>query len=235
MLSLKLIALDLDGPLLADTFAPILRLTCEHYGWEYTREFERNTLSRPRAQATQYVLQQFTDGLPADLSGKSQDEMIRSYFQFREEYLKENPLTLQPGAADFLRRMATLDVTLVCYGGLDEAYMRQELGDLADLFDRYVCTNDFRPGVREIVHDIYGVRPEQALFVDDVNYVAEYARDLGVPFIGVPSSAPWSWQRQDMEATGVPFIVSSVAQIDGTMLAEADKLAASGAFWRMVA
>jgi FMN phosphatase YigB (HAD superfamily) len=109
--------------------------------------------------------------------------------------------------------------------------MRRELGDLADLFDRYVCTNDVRPGVREIVEDIYGVDPRSALFIDDVNYVGEAVRDLGAAFIGVPSSAPWSWQRHDMEANRMPCIVPNLASIDDALLDRVDALAGAGRFW----
>ncbi|HEY9164134.1 MAG TPA: hypothetical protein VIN57_05955, partial [Magnetovibrio sp.] len=195
MKALKLIAVDLDGPLLVDTFGAILHKTCEYYNWEYSRDFERNTLSRSREQATRYIKSMFSDDAPEDVGNKSEQEMAEAYFRFRAEFLKENPLTVQPGADRFLQDIAAHpDVTLVCYGGLDENYMRKELGPLADYFDRYVCTNDFRPGVREIVEDIYAIDPTEALFIDDVNYVGEAVRDLGACFIGVPSSAFWSWQ-----------------------------------------
>lgn len=236
MQALKLVAVDLDGPLLVDTFGPILHKTCEYYGWDYSRDFERNTLSRPRHQATQFIKAMFGDAAPDDVRGKSDQEMAEAYFRFRAEFLKENPLTVQPGADGFLRRLAARPgLTLVCYGGLDEDYMRRELGPLAEVFDRYVCTNDFRPGVREIVEDIYGIDPRAALFIDDVNYVGEAVRDLGAAFIGVPSAAPWSWQRHDMEANAMPVIVPDLASIDDALLDRVDALAAAGGFWEAAA
>ena len=112
--------------------------------------------------------------------------------------------------------------------------MRKELGELAAVFDRYVCTNDFRPGVREITQDIYGLQPHQALFIDDVNFVAEHAKALGTPFIGIPSSEPWSWQKRDMLETGVTHIVESVRQIDLALLTQIDQEAGTGNLWSRV-
>ena len=45
---IKVVAVDLDGPLLVDTFSPVLHKICEINDWEYTAEFERNTFSQSR-------------------------------------------------------------------------------------------------------------------------------------------------------------------------------------------
>jgi beta-phosphoglucomutase-like phosphatase (HAD superfamily) len=230
--TLKLIAIDLDGPLLVDTFAPLLRLACQYYGLEYSRERESNVLSRSREQAVQYMKAQLSGTLP-DMQDKSDAELTESFFRFRAEYLKENPLRLAEGAENFLVMLAGLDIRLVCYGGLDENYMRRELGGHAALFERYVCTNDFRPGVAEIVHDICAVAPSEALFIDDVNFAAIHARRVGAAFIGVPSEAEWSWQKREMQESGVPFIVNNAAHIDMEMLQAVDRRLASGGFWSL--
>ncbi|MCC1493266.1 hypothetical protein [Cognatishimia sp. F0-27] len=231
--TLKVIAVDLDGPLLVDTFAPLLRKSCDYYGLEYTRTLESGMLSRNRREAVQFMLSQFDGDLPDDLQGKTHQEMAASYFALREAYLAENPLRLSDGAEALLALLARLPVRLLCYGGLDEDYMRRELGAHADVFEAYVCTNDFRPGMKEIVHDIAGVAPTEALFIDDVNFAATHARAVGTGFIGVPSQEPWCWQKAEMTDAGLPFIVRDASQIDLAMLQSIDRMQETGQFWAM--
>ena len=231
MKTLKLIAVDLDGPLLIDTFAPLLRKSCEFYGLEYTRDLENNMFSRNRREAIAYMLSQFDGDLPADLQGKTHQELASSYFAFRAEYLKKNPLRMSDGAETFLKLVSKLPVRLVCYGGLDEDNMRRELGSHADLFEAYICTNDFRPGICEIVHDFAQVAPHEALFVDDVNFAATHARDVGAGFIGVPSQDNGCWQRAEMADAELPFIVKDVGEIDSALLDKIDQLQQARQFW----
>ena len=122
---IKLIAVDIDGPLLTDSFAPLLKLSCEFYGLDYTKDMEDNMFSRNRAEATAYFRSQFKE-VPEDLKGKTSEEMEQSYFEFRQNYLKENPITLAEGAEALMDLLPCLGVKLVCYGGLDEKYMRRD-------------------------------------------------------------------------------------------------------------
>jgi len=230
MKTLKLIAVDIDGPLLADSFAPLLKLSCEFYGLDYTKEMEDNMFSRNRAEAVAYFRSQFKE-VPEDLKGKSSKEMEQSYFDFRQNYLKENPIKLAEGAEALMNLLSSLGVKLVCYGGLDEKYMRRELGASADIFEQYICTNNFRPGVREIVEDYYQLPAHHVLFIDDVNFVATHARRIGACFIGVPASTDWGFQRQGMKNAGLPFICSSSGEIDLALLNHVDALAAENKFW----
>lgn len=230
METIKLIAVDLDGPLLVDTFSPIMYQLCrDYYKIDYTRELERNTFSRPRAEVVAYVRGLVQASMSEQERAMNTEQSLDSYFAYRAEYLRHNPSGMQPPVPAFLDLLAGLDVTLVCYGGLAESYMRESLGAWAERFEPYVCTNDCRPGIREILAQ-YRLEPRQALFIDDVNFVAEHARALGVPFIGVPSTAPWSWQKRDMQATGVRHLVESVGQIDRALLDAVDREAA-GRFW----
>lgn len=231
MKHLELIAVDLDGPLLTDSFAPLLRQSCEFGGLAYTREMEDNMFSRNRKDATRYFMSCFSDNPPESLRNKSHEEMIADYFAFRAAFLEENPIQIAEGAEAFLQMAGNLGVQLICYGGLDEDYMRRELGPLGDVFDAYVCTNDFRPGVREIVQDIGKVAPDRALFIDDVNFVARHARDLGTAFVGLPARTDWGFQRAAMIEDAVPFVLDHLGQIDAACLEEIDDRAASGAFW----
>lgn len=230
MKTLKLIAVDIDGPLLADSFAPLLKLSCEFYGLDYTKEMEDNMFSRNRAEAVAYFRSQFKE-VPEDLKGKSSKEMEQSYFDFRQNYLKENPIKLAEGAEALMDLLPSLGVKLVCYGGLDEKYMRRELGASADIFEQYICTNNFRPGVREIVEDYYQLPAHHVLFIDDVNFVATHARRIGACFIGVPASTDWGFQRHGMKNAGLPFICSSSGEIDLALLNHVDALAAENKFW----
>ncbi len=231
MKHIKLIAVDLDGPLLTDSFAPLLRQSCAFGGLTYSREMEDNMFSRNRKEATRYFMSCFGENPPESLKGKTHEEMIADYFAFRAAFLQENPIALSEGAAGFMQMLGDLGVQLICYGGLDEDYMRRELGSHADVFDAYVCTNDFRPGVREIVQDIAKVSPDSAVFIDDVNFVARHAREQGACFVGVPARTDWGWQRTGMLEDGVPHIVEHVGQIDMALLDRIDTQAAAGMFW----
>ena len=231
MKHITLIAVDLDGPLLTDSFAPLLRQSCDFGGLSYTREMEDNMFSRNRKEATRYFMSCFGDAPPEALRGKSHEEMIADYFAFRAAFLEQNPITLAQGAAEFMARLGGLGVRAICYGGLDEDYMRRELGGHADVFERYVCTNDFRPGVREIVHDIAKVAPGAALFIDDVNFVARHARAVGACFAGVPARTDWGFQRQGMVEDGVPVILDHLGQLDAEALERIDRQAGAGTFW----
>ena len=72
--------------------------------------------------------------------------------------------------------MANLDVRLVYYGGLPEEKITDEFKQYKHYFEKYICTNDFRPGIKEIIKDFYGLEFNQVLFIDDVNTVAEVAK-----------------------------------------------------------
>ena len=231
METIRLIAVDLDGPLLVDTFSPIMHQLCrDYYKIEYTRELERNTFSRPRAEVVAYVRDLVQATMSDAEKAMNTEQSLDSYFAYRAEFMRNNPSGMQPQTPAFLDLLASTGCRLVCYGGLAEHYMRESLGDYATRFEKYVCTNDFRPGVREIL-EMYEVEPQQALFIDDVNFVAEHARALDVPFIGIPSIAPWSWQKHDMQETGVRHIVDSVEQIDRALLEMCDREAGLGKSW----
>ena len=124
---------------------------------------------------------------------------------------------------DVLQRMAELPVQLICYGGLQEPQIHPDYALCRPYFSRYVCTNDFRPGLREIVRDHAHLQFEQVLFIDDVNTVAEEAKRLGCPFIGVPARNAWGWQYLDMQLTGVRFLVDGVKDIGLPMLQQLDR------------
>ncbi|MEV1026141.1 HAD family phosphatase [Streptomyces sp. NPDC050264] len=224
---LKLAAVNIDGVLLNDTFSPVIHNFIVSRGGEYTADVERSIFSQPQLVGGQGMAN------AARVPWTAQ-EAIDVYFQEREEYTREHPVELLDGAVELLRRLRALGLKTVSYGGLDKAHFDTYLGEHADLFDEpgYVCTNDFRPGLREITTDVFGLRHDEVLFIDDVARVAEVAKGLDIPFIGHPSSYEHSFQPQLMREAGARHIVDSLKAIDEDLLRTLDAEAAAHTVWR---
>lgn len=220
---LNLVAVNIDGVLLNDSFSPIMRRLVESRGGTYSAAFERELLSQPQLVAAQRA---------ADELGGTAEQLLKDYFAEREEYVREHPVHVLDGAAELLATLRSLDVRTVCYGGLERSHFTRHLGEFADYFDEpgYVCTNDFRPGIREIT-ELFGLRYDQVLFIDDVARVAETARELGTAFIGHPGESGHGYQRQMMEKNGVRHIVGTLRSIDEALLRTVDAEAAAGDIW----
>jgi len=171
-------------------------------------------------------------GLPLPWSAK---ETAAAFFAEREAYLKDHPIEVLPGVRELLAALRDLGVCVTCYGGRDRQYtFDTHLGQLSEYFDPefpYIDVNDFRPGVKEIVRDIFGVRFDEAVFIDDINRMAEVARALGTGFIGVQAGVPHDFQRAEMLATGVRHLVDDIRQIDARLLARVDRELADGTLW----
>ena len=210
---LRLIAVDIDGVLLSDTFSPVIHRFVVSRGGRYTAELERAVLSRPRLQAAAAM------GVPG-----TPEELVEAYFRERAEYLRAHPVVVQEGAERLLRRLRRLGAAVVCYGGLGYAHFDQHLSSYSDYFDepRYVCTDGFRPGLREITADLFGYRYDQALFIDDAASVAEAARRLGTGFIGFPSQYEHGFQRASMREAQVRHLVDCLDGIDDELLHTVD-------------
>ncbi|MFJ3659038.1 HAD family phosphatase [Streptomyces sp. NPDC090119] len=223
---LRLAAVNIDGVLLNDTFSPVIRQVVLDRGGQYTAEVEHTLFSQPRTVAAQAFVQ--AAQLPL-----SPQEMVDAYFQERERYLAENPVRIEEGAEDLLILLRDLGLRLVCYGGLDRTHFERHLAPLAHLFDPpgYVCTDRFRPGIREITRDICGLDHDQVLFIDDVARFAEEARRLDVPFIGRPGEFEHGHQRALMKRAGVRHLVPTLRDIDEELLRTLDAEAAAGTCW----
>ncbi len=222
--TLRLVALDIDGPCLKDTFSPVIRMLVERWGGVYTAEVENAVFSQNRDRAAGFLIRQF--GLDM-----KPDELLTLYFREREKFEAEHETGPVEGLEGFLDLVDDLGLSLLCYGGLNEDYFRKNLGPLASRFERYVCTNDFRPGVKEIVRDITGREFREALFVDDVSGVARAAKEFGASFVGIPSSFSWGHQREEMVRAGVRYIFDSVADIDEETFLRLDAEASLGTHW----
>ncbi|MFD6620153.1 HAD family hydrolase [Streptomyces albidoflavus] len=209
--------------LLNDSFSPVMRRLVEARGGTYSAAFERELLSQPQRVAAQRA---------ADVLGGTAEQVLTDYFAEREAYVREHPVHVLDGAAELLATLRSLRVRAICYGGLERSHFDRHLGRFADFFDEpgYLCTNDFRPGIREIT-ELFGLRADQVLFIDDVARVAEAAREIGVAFIGHPADSAHDFQRRMMAEAGTRHIVDSLKEIDEALLRTLDEEAAAGSVW----
>ncbi|RVU27383.1 HAD family phosphatase [Streptomyces antnestii] len=222
---LRLAAVNIDGVLLNDTFSPLIHQFVIRRGGTYSADVERRVFSQRQAVAGQAM----ADSVPQDLTGQ---QALEAYFEERAAYLTDHPVEIMDGAAGLLRRLRAAGLPAVCYGGLDKSHFDEHLGAYADLFTapHYICTNDVRPGLKEITAH-FGLDHGEVLFIDDVARVAEAARALDVPFIGHPSTFEHSHQAELMRETGVRHLVGSLHEIDDALLRTLDEEAAAGTVW----
>ena len=207
---IKLIAIDIDGVVLKDTYSPVLKIIIEKHNGVYTKDLERNAFSRNRKEAATYIAKALNLKLtPAQL--------ISEYFQERERYMATHESGIETGAIDFLTAIQKLDTDILCYGGLSESELHHDIKPCMQYVNEYVCTNDFRPGINEIAN-MYGVRPSNVLFIDDVAFFAENAKKENALFIGVPNHFPFSYQKEEMQQLGVKYMVDSISSISVEML-----------------
>ncbi|MCP3822819.1 HAD family phosphatase [Streptomyces sp. A3M-1-3] len=223
---LRLAAVNIDGVLLSDTFSPVIHRFVTSRGGRYDAAVEREIFSQSQMTAATAL------GAAAGVTWPP-EQVLKTYFEERAEYLAGNPLHVLDGAVDLLLLLRRLGLSVVCYGGLEKTHFDRYLGERASLFDgpKYICTNDFRPGIREIAVEAFGLGFDQAVFIDDVARVAEAAKALGVPFIGHPSSFEHGFQAQLMRAAGVRHLVRSLPEIDEALLCMVDAEAAAGRVW----
>lgn len=223
--NLRAIALDMDGVAMTDTFSPVIHRFVETYGGTYSAEIERNVFSRPREEAASFLKRT----LQLEMT---EQEVIQAYFDMRKKYIVDHPYEPVSELADFLKRMKSLGLPVLCYGGLPESFFDDHLSAYREYFvsPYYISTNDFRPGIKEIVQDVLQLDYSRVVFLDDVNTVAEEAKRLGVPFIGVPSSYPYGFQKSDMQKTGVEFLVSSVGEVTEELLDQLDHRISQGEY-----
>lgn len=113
MKNIKMIAVDIDGVLLEDTFSPILYRLAKKYHKTYSQELEVNTFSQNRQEAAIFLKSYFE-------KDSSLEMMIQEYFEERDRYLNGRNTTINSGVPQFLNMLKALEIPLVCYGGLEE-------------------------------------------------------------------------------------------------------------------
>ncbi|CAM5431305.1 HAD family phosphatase [Streptomyces badius] len=226
MLSLRLAALNIDGVLLNDTFSPVIHQFVVSRGGTYSAALERSVFSQSQHIAGQRLAAAVGGGMTGEAA-------LAAYFEERAAHVGRHPVTITPGTHRLLLRLRSAGLHTVCYGGLGKEHFDRHLGRYAHLFDGpgYVSTNDIRPGLREITEDVFGLRPAQALFVDDVARVAEEARALGTAFVGHPSAFAHSHQRTLMREAGVRHMVDRLDALDDGLLHRIDQEMSTGTFW----
>ncbi len=225
--TLRLAAVNIDGVLLNDTFSPVLHRLVVEWGGTYTADLERRMLSQPRSAVARLLAE--STGVNATVQ-----EVTQAYFALRERYMRDHPVRLLHGAVPLLERLAALGLDLVCYGGLEADHFYRHLGPETARFTApgYVCTNECRPGIREIVEDSFGLRHDQVLFIDDAASFAVRARELDVPFIGHPSHYEHSFQPELMRAAGARHVAGSLDEIDEALVRRIDQEAGDGTVWQ---
>ncbi|MFJ6706103.1 MULTISPECIES: HAD family hydrolase [unclassified Streptomyces] len=223
--TLRLAAVNIDGVLLNDTFSPLIHRFVTRRGGVYSAEVERSVFSQRQADAGRAM----AAAVPQELTG---EEALAAYFEERAAYLADHPVEVTEGAGALLGRLRAAGLDVVCYGGLAKSHFDKHLGGYADLFTppHYICTNDVRPGLREIAAH-FGLECGQVLFIDDVARVAEAARALGAPFIGRPSRFEHSHQAELMRQAGARHLVDGLDEIDDALLRAVAAEAAAGTAW----
>jgi beta-phosphoglucomutase-like phosphatase (HAD superfamily) len=208
-MNIEAFAVDIDGVLVKDTFSPVICKIIKDNNKEYAAEVEAKIFSRPQKEAAEFAMNYL--GLSLSI-----EESLKYYFRERELYIRNNPAEsgLMPGIGSFLEFLKSCNKRMICYGGLPKDYYLKILGEYTRCFEDYICTNEFRPGIQEIVRDYFKLDFSRVLFFDDVCSVAIEAKKLGVPFIGVPSNADFSFQKKEMIANGISVIVDSIEEVD---------------------
>jgi beta-phosphoglucomutase-like phosphatase (HAD superfamily) len=210
---IKAFAVDIDGVLVKDTFSPVIKRVIEKLGGRYSAAVEKNVFSQPQKKAAQFL----RDYLNTEMTPQ---EILDYYFKERDLFINENPdkSRLMDGIEEFLALLRSYNARMVCYGGLDKKYFLAITGRYAKHFEDYICTNLFRPGIKEIVNDYLKMNYHEVLFFDDVNSVGVEAKKLGVPFIGVPSQESYGFQKADMKSSGIEYVVDTIKDIDAHLL-----------------
>jgi len=222
---LRVAAVNIDGVLLADTFSPLIHRFVTRRGGVYSADVERSVFSQRQADAGRAM----AAAVPQPMTG---EEALAAYFEERAAHLADHPVEVTEGAGALLRRLRAAGLDVVCYGGLAKSHFDEHLGAYAGLFTppHYICTNDVRPGLREITAH-FGLEHGQVLFIDDVARVAEAARALGAPFIGRPSRFAHSHQAELMREAGARHLVDGLDEIDDALLRTVDEEASAGTLW----
>jgi FMN phosphatase YigB (HAD superfamily) len=209
MKMIKLVAIDIDGPIIQDSFSEPIRLMIEQAGIPYTLEIEKHIFSRPRKEGAAYF---------SELTGKQwlESDYSKHFFDIINEYLKEHPIQLVDEIESFLIRLSKYNKKIISFGGMGKEYFEKNLFKISGYFDQYFDTNSIRPGIAEML-DEYKLEPQEVLFIDDVASFAEAALNFGTEFIGLPST---QYQKQLMNDISVQHIYSSVKDIPDSLLNE---------------
>ncbi|HAT2828853.1 hypothetical protein FMK81_26880 [Klebsiella oxytoca] len=222
---IKLVAIDVDGVILTDTYSPAIKSFIEKNGGIYNSELERQVWGSPHIAGGHNM------ALACKLPWSAQ-KTINEFFLHHNEYIKENPISIVEGAELLLKNLNQFNVKVTSYGGRTKEYVFDRyMPSLKQYFDKelpYIDTNTIRPGVKEITKDIFGFNFDEVLFIDDINRMAEVAKHFRTGFIGTPVT---QFQKQQMTETGVKFILPSVMEITPEILTAVDDAMNTNTHW----
>lgn len=225
---IRLAAVDCDGVLIDDTYLAVIEQFVTAHGGLYDDRAERAIIGRNDLEVAGLVAR--LCGLDAPAS-----EVLAAMWAQRERYLADHPITVAAGASTLLSTLRDLGLRVICYGGRTREHtFDRYLGHLVHLLDPqvpYVSVNEHRPGVDWIVREVVGCAFDQAVFVDDVVWVAQAARAAGAGFIGVPGSPAHQRQRRFMAELGARTVVSTLDEVTPGLLAQVDAQLAAGSHW----
>lgn len=226
---IKLFAIDSDGVLLNDTYSPAIKLFVESFGVNYSPLIERSVWGSPQVTAGHNLA--LACNLPY-----SGENVIKDFFKTREIYLKQHPVEVLPGIASTLALLSSTGARITCYGGRHKEYSFDKfLKPYGNYFDKelpYIDINAFRPGMYEIVKEKFDLNFDEVIFIDDINRVAEVCKSLATGFIGVPASMPHNYQREEMIATGVKYMVNRFTDITEKLIQKVDDHLFSADLWK---
>lgn len=223
--NIRLVALDLDGVLINDTYSPVIKNFIESHNGVYSAEVERLVWGSPHI-AGGHNMSMFCR-LPW-----SAQKTIDVFFEERERYIQTHPVRLEPGVEAFLKMLSQTGVRITSYGGRSKEYAFEYLSKVKSYFDKehpYIDTNSIRPGVKEITQDIFKLNFNQVIFIDDINRMAEVCKYYGAGFIGTPVT---EYQLRDMQTLGVKHIaINGISEINLQMLKNIDDDLTSNTLW----
>lgn len=224
---IRYVFLHLDGVVLQSILVPIIKSVVTKLGGEYCADIESNVLSHSQRDAASFLIRKLRLSL-------SESEVIELYNETRKAYLLTNRVRPNAGLKSFLTMLKANGYRVVAYGGADRDYFLEHAGTFREFFDDegYIQTRDIRPGVKEIIKNIYGLDFNEALFIDDTIAVALAAKQYEVPFIGMTTEHAFSYQRQEMERLNVKYVVHSLQDVDLSFLNRLQQEALCHSVWK---
>ncbi|GBF52038.1 haloacid dehalogenase domain protein hydrolase [Leptospira ryugenii] len=224
--SVRYAFLHFDGVILENILTPITHAVVTKLGGKYTSEIEYNVFARSQVHAAKFI----KDTLRLK---ESVDEIIAYYYKEREEFEKSYTPKVNPGVLEFLSLLQNKGIQCICYGGAPKEYFSKHIGSLSSFLgdSDYIQTKEFRPGVKELAFDRFGLQPKEALFIDEAALVGETCKQYGIPFIGISLPYHYSHQTAQMKLLGIKIIISSLVEINEAFFDTKLKCIDEETFW----
>ena len=223
---IRYIFLHFDGVILQNILAPITCSVIKKLGGTYSAEIENNIFAKSQTHAANFII----NHLKLDISVQ---DVINLYYAERKLFEETHTIKFNIGVKKFLTLLKDLGYTVISYGGAPKEYFLNHVKDLSPFFshDKYIQTREFRPGVKEIVFQMFGLKPMEALFIDEEFNIALAAKDLQVPFIGISTGYDYSFQKSEMKKLGVKYLIDSLEEMDAQFLTRIQKDVLDGCIW----